>query len=83
MTGLALVPLFLALTRLLLRGALRSIALVGRVSMILGLEMLGLVWTTFMILSHEFSEFESRERLSTIYSAEDRSGIQKTNSPLP
>ena len=52
-----LVPLDAA-TRLL-RVAMRSFLLMRRVRMILGLEMLGLVWGTFAIPGHVFSKFES------------------------
>lgn len=39
--------------------AVRSFLLMRRVRMILRLEVLGLVWGTFAIPRHEFSEFES------------------------
>jgi hypothetical protein len=48
-----------AVTRLL-RLALRSFLLMRRVRMILGLEVLGLMWGTFAVPRHEFSKFESR-----------------------
>jgi hypothetical protein len=49
-----------AVTRRLLRLALRSFLLMRRVRMILGLEVLGLMWGTFAVPRHEFSKFESR-----------------------
>jgi hypothetical protein len=36
----------------------------GRVRMVLGLEVLGLVWGTFAVLSHEVSKFGSRGALA-------------------
>ena len=42
----------------LLRVAVRCFFLMRRVRMILGLEVLGLVWGTFAIPGHEFSKFE-------------------------
>jgi hypothetical protein len=45
-----------AVTRLLRLG-LRSLLLMRCVRMILGLEVLGLVWRTFAISRHEFSKF--------------------------
>ena len=46
----------------LLRVAMRSVLLMRRVRMILGLEMLGLVSRTFAIPGHGFSKFESHLR---------------------
>ena len=41
------------------RGATPCPLLMCRVSMIVGLEVLGLVWGAFAIPGHEFSKFES------------------------
>ena len=51
-----------AVTRLL-RVVMRRYLLMCRVCMILGLEVLGLVWGTFAIPGHEFSKFESISEL--------------------
>ena len=48
-------PVLLAAVAGLLRLAMRGFLLMRRVRMILGLEVLGLVWRTFAIASHEFS----------------------------
>ncbi len=48
----------------LLRVAMRRFLLMRRVRMILGLEVLGLVWGTFAIPGHEFSKFEAVSELS-------------------
>lgn len=60
MTGLSCLTLPVpldALTRLL-RVAMRSVLLMRRVRMILGLEVFGLVWGTFAISGHGVSKFE-------------------------
>ena len=61
MAGLSrrILPILLAVTGLL-HVAARSFLLMRRVRMILGLEMLGLMWGTFAVPRHEFSKFESR-----------------------
>jgi len=48
-----------AVTRIL-RVAMRSLLLMRRVRMILGLKVLGLVLGAFAIPGHEFPSFESR-----------------------
>jgi hypothetical protein len=50
-------PLALDAMSRLLRGAARTFLLVRRVRMILGLEVLGLVRSTFAMPCHEFSKF--------------------------
>ncbi len=62
MTALSRLALLVALdapTRLF-RVSMRSCLLMRRMRMILGLEVLSLMWRTFMISGHEFSEFESK-----------------------
>jgi len=54
-----IVPTLLAATTWLLHVVMRSFLLMSRVCMILGLEVLGLVWWTFAVPCHEFSKFES------------------------
>jgi hypothetical protein len=57
MAGLSRLPLFAALDAVsrLLCLAPRRFLLMRRVRMILGLEVLGLMWGTFAIPRHEFS----------------------------
>jgi hypothetical protein len=61
MAGLLCLTLSFALDAVtrLLRVAMRSCLLMRRVRMILGLEVLRLVWGTFSIPGHDFSKFES------------------------
>jgi hypothetical protein len=66
MAGLArrLGPSLLAVLTGFLRVVTRGILLMGRVRMVLGLEVLGLVRGTFAVLSHEVSKFGSRSALA-------------------